>query len=101
MPQINLLKQKSASENFLQVFPAIVVKLLAVGVLALGGYYGWQFIVIKNINKQILDEQRRISAAESKVKDVGNRDELYTRQSQLQQLDGLISKHIYWSNLFP
>ncbi len=42
-----------------------------------------------------------ISQAQQTVSGVNNRDELYTRQAQLQQFDGLIGKHLYWSNLFP
>jgi hypothetical protein len=101
MAQINLLKQKTPLENFWQFLPGLVAKLLLVGFLVLVGYYLWQFRLLSQANQQISDDQQAIARAESSVAGITNRDEIYTRQAQLQQLNGLIGKHIYWSTLFP
>lgn len=101
MAQINLLKQKTTNEAFWSILPSIMAKLLGVGVVALIGYYIWLFITLGSIGKQIVSEQQAMVAAQQKASNVFNRNEVYTRQAQLQQLSGLIGKHFYWSNLFP
>lgn len=99
--QINLLKQKTSSDSVWQTAASILTKLLLLGVLALVGFYGWQFIQIGKIEQKITAAQLAISQAQQSVATITNRDELYTRQAQLQQQEGLVSKHLYFSNLFP
>jgi len=101
MAQINLLKQKTSSQNFWEFFPSLMVKILFLVVLAVIGYYVWLYLQIRSTENSIAEEKQASSLAGQGVKDVANRDEIYTRQAQLQQLDGLISKHLYWSYIFP
>jgi len=101
MAQINLLKQKTVSQNFWERFPSLLVKILIFVVVVLIGYYAWLYLQVYNVEKSIAQEQRDLSVAGQQVSSIGNRNEIYTRQAQLQQLDGLISKHLYWSHIFP
>lgn len=100
MAQINLLKQKTASQSFWEFFPSLMVKILAVAVVGVGAYYVWLYVQVGKADKGIAEQQALALAAQRSM-DVANRDEIYTRQAQLAQLDRLIGKHLYWSNIFP
>jgi cell division protein FtsL len=101
MAQINLLKQKTASQNFWEILPSLLVKILVLVVVVIIGYYGWLYLQINSINKSIAQEQKDFSEAGQQVNAITSRNEIYTRQAQLQQLNSLIGKHLYWSNIFP
>lgn len=101
MAQINLLKQKKATIDIWQVVTSLTVKLLAVVLVLLVCYYIYLFIQAKNT-------ENNISVVESKIQDdrkalavITNRDELFTRQQQLTELQSLLKSHEYWSGLLP
>ncbi len=101
MAQINLLKQKSPSQNFAEAFPSIAVKILALVFLAVCIYYGFLFYQARQISRETLKVQGEISAGKRDVAVNTDRDELLTRQDQVAKLSGLIAAHAYWSQLFP
>lgn len=101
MAQINLLKQSGGTGNFSNLLPKIIVRLFALVLAALIGYYVWLFIDLNNVNKQIAQAQDKTNNDRQVVSSITNRSELYTRQLQLKNLQGLISKHVYWSQLLP
>lgn len=101
MAQINLLKQKSASQNFLEGLPALIVKLLVVVLIGVLVYYGWIYLKQRDVDGQIVELQERIAQSKQSVLENENRNELFTRQAQLQELDKLIEGHLYWSQLMP
>lgn len=72
--------------------------LVFIGVV---GYYGWMFVRLGQIEKNIVTKQQDITNVKNEVTTIKNRGELYTRQAQLKSLDTLIEKHSYWSNIFP
>src|SRR6185503_8986060 len=99
MPQINLLKQ-TATKSPLPTgkISAWVMLLVLVGSL---GYYGFLFIQLKTANADITSLQSQISTDQQAAATIPNKNELFTRQLQLKSLDGLISKHVYWSQVLP
>jgi hypothetical protein len=102
VPQINLLKQNT-STNGLQVLastPKIIVRLLLVVFLAVLAYYGWLFVQSGNITKQSADLQIKMNSEANDAKNVARRDELLTRQLQIQDLQGVVASHLYWSKIF-
>jgi len=101
MPQINLLKQKTSSQVFLDYFPPLMVKILAVAVLVLVGVYVWKYVQARDLAKQIVEEQQAVSDTTQKAGSVPNRNEIYTRQAQLAAYNQLLGKHVYWSAVLP
>ncbi|MDE2311926.1 MAG: hypothetical protein KGJ93_02440 [Patescibacteria group bacterium] len=101
MAQINLLKQKSPSENLAGVLPKIIANVLVAAVLGLGVYYGWLWYRISQTEHAISSGQQALAKAAESVKDISGREEVYTRQAQLKQYNTLVAGHLYWSHLFP
>lgn len=101
MAQINLLKQNSPSKNIADAVPGILVKLLIVILVGLLGYYAWLFYKTKAVGKNIVSLQESIAKEKKEIADQKDREELLTRQQQLQQLDSLITSHPYWSEVLP
>ncbi len=101
MAQINLLKQKSQGQNFLHYLPSILVKFLAVLLLAVLVYYVWLFVKARSAENEIRNLGQKIVQARSDVAAEEGRDKLLTRQAQLKELENLVSGHVYWSKLLP
>ncbi len=102
MPQINLLKQqKATSGDALQTIVSILVKLLAVVLIGVILYYGYIFYQIRAKNAEISKLNGEIQQVQKDLASIPGKEELYTRQQQLQQLVSLTSGHTYWSSLLP
>ncbi len=101
MAQINLLKQKKTSGSFLEFLPRLLVRIMLVVVLAMAGYYGWQFIKVGQISREIFAAQASINQAAADAGQVPNREEVYARQAQLQAFNSIVGNHLYWSGLLP
>ena len=101
MAQINLLKQTSNTGNFWSSGPKIFVRLFLLVLLALVGYYVWLYIDLSSTGNQITSEQNKINADQQAALSIPNRDELFTRQQQVKDLESLIGGHVYWSQFFP
>jgi len=99
--QINLLKQQDSTSNFGQFLPGLFVKVLTVAVICLFAYYGWLFLKAKKLVNNISAAEKTISDSKTQAATMPGRDELLTRQAQLKELSGLISKHTYMSQLIP
>lgn len=101
MAQINLLKQKTVGENFWDFFPGILAKIMILVFLVAIGFYAWLYFEAKNVEKIILNTQSEIVQKKSTLGNVMERDELLTRQSQIEELKKLVNSHKYWSQLMP
>ncbi len=99
--QINLLKQKSSSLASFDIVPSILVKVFAGALIALVVYYGWIYIRINKTNAEIASIQEQIAQGRKDVVNTKERNELLTRQAQLKELNGVLGKHAYWSQIFP
>ena len=85
----------------MESLPSLLVKILALVLLGLIIYYAWIFVAIGQVKDKIGKEQQAIADAQAKANAVPNREQIYTRQAQLQQLDTLVANHPYWSQIFP
>lgn len=100
MAQINLLKQSSTGGGLNRNIPKFLIWVFLAILASLLGYYGWLFFDSKNIDKKTADAQAQINSDnQASISDKG-RDELFTRQQQLEGLSGLVASHIYWSQFF-
>ncbi len=102
MAQINLLqpRKKSSDELWRQVSVWSVrffLFILAIVVV----YYGFLVYQLHNQNKDITATQQQILAEQQDLAKITGKDELFTRQQQLQQLMSLVNSHAYWSGLLP
>jgi hypothetical protein len=101
MAEINLLKQKTASQDFLNALPKIVMNFLIFVLLGVIVFYAWLFIQTRSISSKISKTQEELSQVKIKANSQENRDELLTRQLQLSEFTKLLNSHIYWSKFFP
>lgn len=101
MAEINLLKQTDSSKKFLQMLPKFIAGILGIGLVLVLAYYVWLYISAKTVTKEIVDTKLKIEDNLKRASQIGERNELLTRQQQLQELDKLISAYSYWSQLVP
>ncbi len=101
MAQINLLKQKTVSENLWETLPGIFLKLLLVVALGVLAYYAWLYIKINKVNAEITTIKEQNAKNLSTAFSLGQRDEVLSRQAQLKEFSSLVDKHVYWSHLLP
>jgi hypothetical protein len=99
MAQINLLKQQTSKTTV--ALPKVFVGLMVVILLGLGGYYFYLNSQIKKIADDTLVVQTKLTKDKQLASSVPNRDEILLRQQQIKILKDLITKHIYWSQIFP
>ncbi len=100
MAQINLLKQNTTGGDIGKNVPKILVWVLLIVLVLLLGFYGWLFFSSKSIDSKIAAAQIQINNDNQAALAPKGRDELLTRQQQLQSLSALIASHVYWSQLF-
>jgi hypothetical protein len=100
MAQINLLKQNSTGGDIGKNVPKYLIWFFLVILALLLTYYGWLFFQSKNIDNKTETAQTQINNDSKAALALKGRDELLTRQQQLESLSGLVNSHIYWSQLF-
>jgi hypothetical protein len=98
--QINLLKQSKFGNDTGANIPKILVWLFLAILILVFAYYGWLFFQSKSIDGKVLAATTQTNNDSQAALDLKGRDELFTRQQQLQILSGLITAHVYWSQLF-
>ncbi len=101
MAQINLLKQKSVSQNAWETLPRVLVKVFFAIAICVLAYYGWTWIRIGKINKEIKNLSEQNAQNINTAMNLGKRNEVLARQAQLKELDGILSRHYYWSQFLP
>lgn len=101
MAQINLLKQTAPNRNLGESTPQLLVRIFVGALLLLLIYYAWLLFDSSHVDSQIVQEQAKVNAAKQQALAMQDRNELLTRQQQIQSLQGLIGAHVYWSQLFP
>jgi hypothetical protein len=98
--QINLLKQNTTNSfDFSRSIPKILVRLFLVVLLCLLGYYGWLYFQVKKIDSDTIALNAKMAGEVSLALGTTDRNELLTRQLQIKTLSGLISSHLYWSQI--
>lgn len=101
MAQINLLKQKTIGQSFQAVFPVYATRFLLVVLLVVVAYYVWIFISLKKTNAQIAETEAKLAQNQEAISKIQDTDQLFARQNQLKALEGIITEHLYWSQLLP
>lgn len=100
MAEINLLKQSSAGSDLKKNSSKFLIRGLLIVLVLLVVYYGWLFIESKSIDNKMVAAEAQINTDNQSALGATGRDELLTRQQQLQTLSDLIGPHTYWSQLF-
>ncbi len=102
MPDINLLQSEShdiGSEvsNIAKIFARLLVLGVALVIIA----YGTMYFVDWSTQKKLEKSNSAIQAKQTEILANKDRNELVTRQEQIQELETLIDNHLYWSYLIP
>lgn len=102
MADINLLQSEShdiGSEvsNIARIFARLLVIVVALAIVAYGVMYFFDWSAQKSLEQT----KASIQTKQSEIMANKDRNELVTRQEQLQQLETLIDNHLYWSYLMP
>lgn len=74
---------------------ALVLLVIAVGI------YVVLWLVNRSSTKTLVNTKQQTQTLQTEALGNKDRNELVTRQEQLEQLSTLIDKHVYWSYLFP
>ncbi len=102
MPQINLLQQQKKSPDELwRSVSAWSVKILLMALVLLAAYYIYLIFAANSKNQSITGIEQQLLSQQQDLNQVPGKEELFTRQQQLQQLLALVAGHPYWSNLLP
>lgn len=102
MAEINLLNTDSAQSHSLAAkskkWLMRVVSLIFVGVLV---YYGFLFLSGQNAEKDLEEAKNTVTSYQNEINESSRRQELITRQGQLNQVNKLVDAHLAWSQLLP
>jgi hypothetical protein len=102
MPQINLLQQQKKSPDELwRTVSAWSVKFFLAVLVLLVAYYVYLIVAVNGKNQGITSLEQQLLAQQQDLSKISGKEELFTRQQQLQQLMTLVAGHPYWSNLLP
>lgn len=101
MPEINLLNTEVKRASIPEEIFLWLMRLLAFILLLAFLYFGYTLFALSRTNASINDEEQKIDQATQDIINNSSRDEVVTRQGQLQQVDTLIQDHVYWSKFFP
>lgn len=102
MPDINLLQSSSDesginSNAFSRVIARVMMFLVVVAIIT---FIGLAVDSWRN-NRKLRDVNQKTQTIQSQAINNDGRDELVTRQEQLNELGTLIDDHVYWSYLLP
>jgi hypothetical protein len=102
MPDINLL-QSNLEEGGVNssAFTRTVAKLLMFLVLVVIVAYVAMLFDTWNTNRKLAETNEKTQNLQAAAINNTDRDELVTRQEQLNELGTLIEDHVYWSYLLP
>jgi hypothetical protein len=101
MADINLLSTDSQKFSFSQAGTGAAVKILAGVLILVVAYYGYLRWQVSRVGKSTQTVQAKTRQVESDTINNKQRAEVVTRQGQVNDLDGLIKNHVYWSGLLP
>lgn len=102
MSDINLLNSDSGRSSSLAArgkrwFLRVVVVVFIASLL----YYAYLFFNAWGLNKDLTESQAAIDSYQTQINQTSNRQELVTRQGQLEEANNLLAEHLSWSYLLP
>lgn len=101
MAQINLLKQTSSTSENWEILPKLLVRFLVAVFIFIICYYVWVVISLSSTKREIIKIKNNIEAKKAESLNVKGRNEVFTRQQQLNAFSGLVGAHLYWSQILP
>lgn len=101
MAQINLLGTQNTNKNIFGNGYKIIARVLGVILLLIAVYYGYLYFSESSATKKIDSIKQQLAKAQAEAINQPSRQEALTRQGQIQNLNPLLSKHLYWSHLLP
>lgn len=103
MADINLLGSDSnrASSANNGLVPRVVARLMMIFLIVAVAVYAGLFLLSFLSNRSLSTAQKQIDDLQTAALASKDRNELVTRQEQLQQLNTLIDRHVYWSYMLP
>lgn len=101
MAEINLLETKNTIASVKQTGKKWLLRLVVVLLfLAMAGYL-LIFIMQSSAKNKITNLETKMSQVRTELQNNKERNELITRQGQLQDLNKLLGEHQFWSTLLP
>src|SRR3989344_6778773 len=100
MEQINLLKQTGSPSNLKDIAPKYSIRIFLAILGLLVAYYAWLLFDFRHTQNKIFEQRAAVEKGRQESLSVPGRDELLTRQSQVNNLQPIIAQHTYWSQLF-
>ncbi len=102
MADINLLNPENSTSTALRVsteriFERLMMALVILLIAAYGVFIGLNYLNQKQIDK----EEATVKSFQSEISSNSKRQELITRQGQVEEVNKLLAKHMYWSKLLP
>lgn len=101
MPDINLLSTNSQHSSYANTGAGLAVKILGVLLVLVLLYWGYLAYAVSQAHKDLATMTAKTAQVQSDAMNRKERNELITRQGQLQSLDGLIKNHMSWSYMLP
>ncbi len=101
MPEINLLSTTKEQPKFSNAKASMSIKILSLLLLLTLAYFAYLWFAARQARADIATLNAKIAQKQSDVFSRKDRAELITRQGQLQNLNGLVKNHLYWSYLLP
>lgn len=100
MAEINLLATNTKKTTIGSAIGSLMVKALAVVLLAALTYYGYASFKVGSTDKKITETKAQIESDQQDIISNKARPELLARQTQLDAAEKLIGSHVYWSRFF-
>jgi cell division protein FtsB len=99
MAQINLLGTQAPKTHVSTLVGSYISKGLALVLVLVLLYYGYLIIAAKSKASSITKLETEIAEVEAKLDNSQQKNQLFTRQAQLKDLQQLLKHHVYWSGL--
>ena len=101
MSEINLLQSQSTFNQVKERSKRWILRVATLILILSLLLYGYLFYSNWSGQKKIAENQQVIAEAQASLENNEQRDELITRQGQLQSANQLLSAHLFWSGLLP
>ncbi|MEZ4180649.1 MAG: hypothetical protein R3B41_04045 [Candidatus Doudnabacteria bacterium] len=102
MADINLLNSEHSKVEFIASSGSrIVFRLAILLAIAVFAYYGYLFLSSIATRNNLVKAQTKVDDYTEQINQNTSRQELLTRQGQLNSVNLVLSKHLLWSELLP
>ncbi len=99
MAQINLLGTHAPKVQYSSLISSFIVKGLGIILALLLLYYGYLVLAAGQQKKTITTLEEEVATIEQQFNNNQQKNQLFTRQTQLKDLELLLKRHVYWSGI--